>query len=124
MCHSVKEFLLYYQATILQIPVNENEKSGLLMLLNTVNPLGSLLVEVAELCQCNGLERTSLGEGIGILTHIYEQVTKVTKPNVALIFYSILKACCEVYFRYVYFYIVHLFSIIQIETRIFLLTDF
>ena len=99
MCDSLKEFLLYYQAAILQIPVNQDGKMGLLMLLNAVRPLGFLIVEVAELCQCNGLEKTSLGEGIGILTHIYEQVTKVTKPNVALIFYSILKSCCEVYFR-------------------------
>lgn len=99
MCDSVKEFLLYYQAAILQIPIIENEKMGLLKLLNSVRPLGFLIVEVAELCQCNGLEKTSLGEGLGILTHIYEQVTMVTKPNVALIFYSILKSCCEVYFR-------------------------
>ncbi|XP_043471897.1 gamma-tubulin complex component 6 [Leptopilina heterotoma] len=100
MCDSVKEFLLFYQAAVLQIPITEDEKMGLLNLLNSARPLGFLIVEVAELCQCNGLEKTSLGEGLGILTHIYEQVTKVTKPNVAFIFYSILKSCCEVYFRF------------------------
>lgn len=99
MCDSVKEFLLFYQAAILQIPITEDKEMGLLNLLNLVRPLGFFIVEVAELCQCNGLEKTTLGEGLGILTHIYEQVTKVTKPNVALIFYSILKSCCEVYFR-------------------------
>lgn len=100
MCDSVKEFLLFYQAAILQIPITEDKEMGLLNLLNLVRPLGFFIVEVAELCQCNGLEKTTLGEGLGILTHIYEQVTKVTKPNVALIFYSILKSCCEVYFRF------------------------
>lgn len=97
MCNSVKELLLYYQAVILRITVDNKDSRGLLKLLKNVRPIGFLIAEVARLCRCN--DRETLGEGLGILSHIYEEVTRITKPNVALVFYSILKSCCEVYFR-------------------------
>ncbi|XP_043279074.1 gamma-tubulin complex component 6 [Venturia canescens] len=98
MCNSVKELLLYYQAVILRITVDNKDSQGLLKLLKNVRPIGYLITEVARLCRCN--DRQTLGEGLGILSHIYEEVTRITRPNVALVFYSILKSCCEVYFRF------------------------
>ncbi|KAJ8664580.1 hypothetical protein QAD02_006242 [Eretmocerus hayati] len=100
LCHSIKEFLLFYHAAILRIPIDENGQAGLLKYMSKVRPLGNLILKVAELCRCEDQRLTSLGEGIGILTHIYKEVTKVTEPNVALVFYSILKDCCEAYFGF------------------------
>lgn len=74
---------------------------GLLRFIDSVQPLANLITEIAKLCKNNERDETPLGEGIGILTHVYEKATLITKPKVALIFYSILHSCCEVYFRYV-----------------------
>lgn len=98
MCTNVKELLLYYRAALQRI-LNRHEFHGPLSLFKRVRPLAHLIVEVARLCGCNKHNQNILGGGSRILTHIYKQVTKVTNPKVALVFYSILKACCEVYFR-------------------------
>jgi len=96
MCVNVKELLLYYRSALQRI-INRHDSHGLLSLFKRVRPLAHLIVEVARLCdyskhsQCNG--------GSAILTHIYKEVTKITNPKVALVLYSILKSCCEVYFR-------------------------
>lgn len=96
MCANVKELLLYYRSALQRI-LNRYEFDGLLNLLKRVRPLAHLIVEVARLCdRCNHNQCTL---GSGILTHIYKEVTRVTNPKVALVFYSILKSCCEVYFR-------------------------
>ncbi|EFN83778.1 gamma-tubulin complex component 6 isoform X2 [Harpegnathos saltator] len=99
MCTNVKELLLYYQAA-LQNTFNQYAFHGLLSLLKKVRPLTRLIVEVARLCGCKQHGQCTLAAGSGILTHIYKEVTKVTDPNVVLVFYSILKSCCEVYFRF------------------------
>lgn len=99
MCSSLKEFLLFFHAAILKVTMTDNHDSNLLDFLCKIRPLGNLISKVAELVQCESQRETSLGEGICILTHIYKEVTKVTEQNVALVFYSILKECCEVYFR-------------------------
>lgn len=99
LCNSVKEFLLFYQAAVLKVSKIKDEDVGLLKFLQKVTPLGNLILNVAQLCCCASCRTTSIGQGIGILTHIYSEVTKVTEQNVALVFYSILKDCCEVYFR-------------------------
>ncbi|XP_058794937.1 gamma-tubulin complex component 6 isoform X1 [Phymastichus coffea] len=100
LCNSVKEFLLFYHAAILRVSKIKYEDVGILQFLHKISPLGNLILQVAELCRCDSQRTTSLGRGIGILTHIYKEVTKVTQKNVALVFYSILKDCCEVYFRF------------------------
>ncbi|XP_066603234.1 uncharacterized protein Grip163 isoform X2 [Prorops nasuta] len=99
MCKGIKEFLLYYKAAMSIIFTNGNE-TGLLRLLNNVRPLALIITEVSRLCLRDEHGRCALGDGNGILTHIYKEVTQVTNPKVALIFYSILKSCCEVYFRF------------------------
>ncbi|XP_070163267.1 gamma-tubulin complex component 6 isoform X2 [Polyergus mexicanus] len=96
MCANVKELLLYYRSALQRI-LNRYEFDGLLSLLKKIRPLALLLVEVARLCDHCNHNQCNLGNGI--LTHIYKEVTKVTNPKVALVFYSILKSCCEVYFR-------------------------
>ncbi|CAL1683093.1 unnamed protein product [Lasius platythorax] len=96
MCANIKELLLYYRSALQRI-LDRLEFHGLLSLLKKVRPLAHLIVEVARLCdRCNHSQCTL---GNGILTHIYKEATKVTNPKVALVFYSILKSCCEVYFR-------------------------
>ncbi|XP_015591181.1 gamma-tubulin complex component 6 isoform X2 [Cephus cinctus] len=102
MCNSIKEFFLCYQAAVLRISVDKNsERPGaILQVLDTLGPLGDMIVEVAVLCRCDDKSDSMLEKGISVLTHIYEEVTKVTQPDIALIFYSILKSCCEVYFRF------------------------
>ncbi|XP_072760196.1 uncharacterized protein Grip163 [Anoplolepis gracilipes] len=96
MCANVKELLLYYRSALQGI-LNRYEFDGLLSLLKKIRPLAHLIVEVARLCDCCNHSQCTLGSGI--LTHIYKEVTKITNPKVALVFYSILKSCCEVYFR-------------------------
>lgn len=97
MCANIKELLLYYRSALQRI-FNQHEFHGLLSLFKKIRPLAHLIVEVARLCGCN-TNQCTLGGGSGILTHIYKEVTKVTNPKVALVLYSILKSCCEVYFR-------------------------
>lgn len=99
LCSSLKEFLLFFHAAILKVTTTRNHNDSLLAFLHKIRPLGNLIFKVAELVQCESQRENSLGEGICILTHIYKEVTKVTEQNVALVFYSILKECCEVYFR-------------------------
>ncbi|XP_011881953.1 PREDICTED: gamma-tubulin complex component 6 [Vollenhovia emeryi] len=98
MCANVKELLLYYRSALQRI-LDRREYHGLLSLFKRVRPLAQLIVEVARLCGCRANQCT-LGGGSGILTHIYKEVTKVTNPKVALVLYSTLKSCCEVYFRF------------------------
>ncbi|KAL0121317.1 hypothetical protein PUN28_006683 [Cardiocondyla obscurior] len=97
MCANIKEVLLYYRSALQRI-LNQYKFHGLLSLFKQIRPLAHLLVEVAKLCGYSTNQCTLRG-GSGILTHIYKEVTKVTNPKVALVFYSILKSCCEVYFR-------------------------
>ncbi|KAG5310787.1 GCP6 protein, partial [Acromyrmex insinuator] len=97
MCANIKELLLYYRSALQRV-LNRHKFPGLLSLLKQIHPLARLIVEVARLCGCS-TNQYILGGGSGILTHIYKEVTKVTNPKIALVFYSILKSCCEVYFR-------------------------
>lgn len=99
MCNSIKELFVFYQAAVLRISLAHNESPALLKLLHHIKPMGELMSEVARLCRCDSDDQAALDDGLGLLSHIYDQVTRVTKPRVAMIFYSILKACCEVYFR-------------------------
>ncbi|XP_015111885.1 gamma-tubulin complex component 6 [Diachasma alloeum] len=98
MCTNIDEILIHYQAVILQVFGDDSPQ--LLSLLHQLGPIGCLISEVARLCRCDNVRRTIIGEGIGLLSHIYKQVTKITKPNIALVYYSVLKSCCEVYFEY------------------------
>ncbi|XP_012218364.1 gamma-tubulin complex component 6 [Linepithema humile] len=98
MCTNVKELLLYYRSALQRI-LNRYEFHGLLSLFKKVRPLAHLIAEVARLCGCSRDNQCTLAGGSRILTHIYKEVTKVTNPKIALVFYSILKSCCEVYFR-------------------------
>lgn len=98
MCANIDDILIHYQAVILQVFGNDNPNQ-LLSLLHRLRDVGLLISEVARLCRCDHTRQTTLGEGTGILSHIYNQVTRITKPNIALVYYSVLKSCCEVYFQ-------------------------
>ncbi|CAD6221328.1 GSCOCG00005150001-RA-CDS [Cotesia congregata] len=97
MCNSVNDVLIHYQASVLQIFSDESIR--LIDLLNRLRYVGCSISEVARLCRCENVIQTTLAEGTGILTHIYDEVTKITKPDISLVFYSVLKSCCEVYFE-------------------------
>lgn len=109
MCTNVKELLLYYRSALQRI-LNRYEFHGLLSLFKKVRPLAHLIVEVARLCGCSRESQCTLASGSRILTHIYKEVTKVTNPKIALVFYSILKSCCEVYFRQENIFISYFFT--------------
>ncbi|XP_014477340.1 PREDICTED: gamma-tubulin complex component 6 [Dinoponera quadriceps] len=102
MCTNVKELLLYYRAALQRI-LERHESQGSLSLLKKVRPVARLIAEVARLCGYEGQQHDRGAPACGgsrILTHIYKEVAEVTDPKVALVFYSILKSCCEVYFRF------------------------
>lgn len=101
MCTNIKELLLYYQAALLRIFTRENRTERLLKTLVKVRPVATLITKVAKFCRCYKGSGHVLREGSSILTRIYNEAIKVTDNNVALVFYSLLKSCCDVYFRYV-----------------------
>lgn len=104
MCMSIKEILLYYKAALLRIFEHINEHSGLLNVLNKVQPVALLLSEVTKLCQCDR-ENRKMSENCNIFAIVNKMITKITLPQIAFALYTILKSCCEVYFRYIYIYI-------------------
>ena len=100
MCANIKELLLYYQAALLRIFSRHDKKERLLETLQKVRPVAVLIAKVAKLCELYKENGCAFREGNTILTRIYNEAIKVTDPKVALVFYSLLKACCEVYFRF------------------------
>ncbi|CAK9817690.1 Gamma-tubulin complex component 6 [Anthophora quadrimaculata] len=100
MCTNIKELLLYYQAVLLRIFTNENQSEGLLRIFQKVRSVATLITKVAKVCQPYKENHYMHREGSNILTRIYNEAIKVTDPKVALVFYSLLKSCCEVYFRF------------------------
>ncbi|XP_076680374.1 gamma-tubulin complex component 6 isoform X2 [Andrena cerasifolii] len=100
MCANIKELLLYYQAALLRIFSRHDKKERLLETLRKVRPVAVLIAKVAKLCELYKENGCAFREGNTILTRIYNEAIKVTDPKVALVFYSLLKACCEVYFRF------------------------
>ncbi|KAI4498023.1 hypothetical protein M0802_006847 [Mischocyttarus mexicanus] len=99
MCTSIKEILLYYKAALLRIFEHINETTGLLNVLNKVQPVGLLLTEVTKLCRCS-MENGKMGENSNIFAEVNKMITKVTLPQIAFVLYTILKSCCEIYFRF------------------------
>ncbi|XP_046813072.1 gamma-tubulin complex component 6 isoform X1 [Vespa crabro] len=99
MCMSIKEILLHYKAAILRIFQHINEYTGLLNVLNKVQPVALLLSEVTKLCRYNG-ENGKMGENCNIFAIVNKMITKITLPQIAFALYTILKSCCEVYFRF------------------------
>ncbi|XP_054008451.1 gamma-tubulin complex component 6 [Hylaeus anthracinus] len=100
MCSNIKELLLYYHAALLRIFTCENKSGRLLRLLQKVRPVATLITKVAKLCEPYKRDQCTLREGSSILTRIYNEAIKVTDNRIALVFYSLLKSCCEVYFRF------------------------
>ncbi|XP_076391112.1 gamma-tubulin complex component 6 [Megachile rotundata] len=100
MCTSIKEVLLYYQAVLLRIFTCENKSETLLKLLRNVRSVASLITKLAKVCEPYKQHQNTHREGNGILTRIYNEAIKVTDSKLALVFYSLLKSCCEVYFRF------------------------
>ncbi|KAL2741084.1 gamma-tubulin complex component 6 isoform X1 [Vespula squamosa] len=99
MCMSIKEILLYYKAALLRIFEHINEYTGLLNVLSKVQPVALLLSEVTKLCQYNR-ENGKMGENCNIFVIVNKMITKITLPQIAFALYTILKSCCEVYFRF------------------------
>ncbi|KAG7209595.1 hypothetical protein KM043_011255 [Ampulex compressa] len=98
MCNSIKELLVYYQALLLLI-FDQDVSGGLLKILGKVRPITHLITEVVRLCRCKEQGQCALGENSGLLTLIYKEITNIADTKIAVVFYSILKSCCEVYFR-------------------------
>lgn len=63
--------------------------------------MAKLITKVAKVCEPYKENQYMSQEGSSILTRIYNEAIKVTDAKIALVFYSLLKSCCEVYFRYV-----------------------
>ncbi|XP_015183133.1 PREDICTED: gamma-tubulin complex component 6 [Polistes dominula] len=99
MCTSIKEILLHYKAALLRIFEHINEPTGLLNVLSKIQPVGLLLTEVTKLCRCSK-ENGKMGENSNIFAVVNKMITKVTLPKIAFVLYTILKSCCEVYFRF------------------------
>lgn len=72
---------------------------GLLQTLQKVRPVAVLITKIADFCEPYKEKQCTLEEGNGILTRIYNEAIKVTDTKVIFVFYSLLKSCCEVYFR-------------------------
>ncbi|CAL7941848.1 unnamed protein product [Xylocopa violacea] len=100
MCTNIKELLLYYQAAILRIFTDENESDRLLKILQRVRPVTTLISKVAKVCEPYKESECINREGSSILTRIYNEAIKITDTKIALVFYSLLKSCCEIYFRF------------------------
>ncbi|KOC68778.1 Gamma-tubulin complex component 6 [Habropoda laboriosa] len=100
MCTNIKELLLYYQAVLLRIFTRENQSERLLRIFQEVRSVAILITKVAKVCQPYKENQYMHREGSSILARIYNEAIKVTDPKVALVFYSLLKSCCEVYFRF------------------------
>ncbi|XP_043252433.1 gamma-tubulin complex component 6 isoform X2 [Colletes gigas] len=100
MCSNIKELLLYYQAALLRIFTCENKSNRLLKMFHTVRPVAILITKVAKLCEFYKENQCMHKKGNSILTRIYNEAIKVTDNRVALVFYSLLKSCCDVYFRF------------------------
>ncbi|CAD1481252.1 unnamed protein product [Heterotrigona itama] len=100
MCINIKELLLYYQAALLRIFTYENESEGLLKIFQRVRSVAALIIKVAKVCEPYKKSQYMPREGSNILTRIYNEAIKITDTKIALVFYSLLKSCCEVYFWY------------------------
>ncbi|XP_076757782.1 gamma-tubulin complex component 6 isoform X2 [Xylocopa sonorina] len=100
MCTNIKELLLYYQAAILRIFTYENDSDRLLKILQRVRPVTTLISKIAKVCEPYKESECINREGNSILTRIYNEAIKVTDTKIALVFYSLLKSCCEIYFRF------------------------
>ncbi|KOX79233.1 Gamma-tubulin complex component 6 [Melipona quadrifasciata] len=101
MCINIKELLLYYQAALLRIFTYKNESEGLLKIFQRVRSVAALIIKVAKVCEPYKRSQYMPREGSNILTRIYNEAIKITDTKIALVFYSLLKSCCEVYFQYV-----------------------
>lgn len=99
MCTNIKEFLLYYQAVLLRIFTYKNESGRLLKIFQRVRSVATLVTKIAKVCEPYKENQYMLREGNSILTRIYNEAIKVTDPKIALVFYSLLKSCCDVYFQ-------------------------
>lgn len=119
MCANIKELLLYYQAALLRIFSRHDKKERLLETLGKVRPVAVLIAKVSKLCELYKENGCAFREGNTILTRIYNEAIKVTDPKVALVFYSLLKACCEVYFRYVRHPLLLCCAVCRISIRLF-----
>ncbi|KAK1129796.1 hypothetical protein K0M31_019505 [Melipona bicolor] len=100
MCTNIKELLLYYQAALLRIFTYENESEGLLKIFQRVRSVAALIIKVAKVCEPYKRSQYMPREGSSILTRIYNEAIKITDTKIALVFYSLLKSCCEVYFHF------------------------
>ncbi|XP_017767258.1 PREDICTED: gamma-tubulin complex component 6 [Eufriesea mexicana] len=100
MCTNIKEFLLYYQAVLLRIFTHKNESVRLLEIFQRVRSVATLVTKIAKICEPYKENQYVLREGNSILTRIYNEAIKVTDPKIALVFYSLLKSCCDVYFHF------------------------
>lgn len=100
MCANVKELLLYYQAVLLRIFTNENKSEGILKIFEKVRSVATLITKVAKVCESYKESQFTYRGGNNILTNIYNEAIKATDTKIALVFYSLLKSCCEVYFRF------------------------
>ncbi|XP_015438948.1 PREDICTED: gamma-tubulin complex component 6 [Dufourea novaeangliae] len=100
VCTSIKELLLYYRATLVRIFNHENTSERLLKTFQRVRPVARLITKVAKLCKPYKENECTLPEGSSILTRIYNEAIQVTDTKVALVFYFLLKSCCDVYFRF------------------------
>ena len=97
MCNNLNEVLSFYKASVSLIQLKND---GLVNFVNTIRPLRLLLKDIAMVCDFRGQKTETLERGINILKYIYHHASTITKPNTSLVIYSMLKSCCEVYFRY------------------------
>ncbi|XP_076381242.1 gamma-tubulin complex component 6 isoform X2 [Megalopta genalis] len=100
VCANIKELLLHYQVALVRIFNDETNSGRLLRMFQRVRPVASLITKVAKLCEPYKESQYTLREGNSIIARIYNEAVQVTNTKAALVIYSLLKACCDVYFRF------------------------
>ncbi|XP_078035219.1 gamma-tubulin complex component 6 [Augochlora pura] len=100
VCTNIKELLLHYQVALVRIFNDETNSDRLLRTFQRVRPVASLITRVAKLCEPYKESQCTLREGNSIIARIYNEAIQVTNTKAALVVYSLLKSCCEVYFRF------------------------
>ncbi|KAJ9586854.1 hypothetical protein L9F63_019536, partial [Diploptera punctata] len=97
LCSSLRQYLHLYRCAVLKM----QECSTLLDLRHQFDGLCMQITSLALLCKVHPqLQEECLPEGVALLAYLYKEIQKVTWINIACILYSVLQACCQVYFSF------------------------
>ncbi|XP_067011567.2 gamma-tubulin complex component 6 [Anabrus simplex] len=98
LCESVRRYLHFYRGAVLVYRANEHH---MLNLTRWLQGLKQHLQALARLCclEDSPVHRR-LPEGIGLISYLYAELENTISTEVANILCSILRSCCQVYFKF------------------------